>query len=1318
MDPLSLSVSIAGLATLAQTVVEKGYKYLRAVKDCGKDVRELMVETNVLCGVIDRLAKLAKDNEDDEGRDTLNGSLSSYGRSLLADKTVIATIPDYVAACRRTLDEIHDILQKFETEAEKTRLAVNASVDAKALTPKKGNVMALLSRADLKWPLSKTRTLSLIQVLERHKSTCSLALSMTEISSMRSVLDQTRAIKDDVIELKADQKKLLQMNMAQEKARKLKQIRRWLSPVDPAIYHSTAREMYQKDTGRWIFDIPEYIQWIQSSESALWIHAIPGAGKTMLASLIIENVSSSRDIGFAYFYCSYKNVDSQRPTNILGSLIVQLAHLNPGAFQEVWEYYENCSLNGGRPDRPNEATLCKLLKSISRKFDEVTIVIDGLDECGSAAETFEVDRPQFVLTLATLHNATFHNIRLLILSRDEVDIRAGLRDFPSISIAAKLEDLRRYVDTMSSKLKVKDQVLRHEMIETLANGAEGMFEWVRCQIDYLGLLPTDRERRKALKKLPPTLPAIYIRLLEYLDSRFPPVTQVYIRRTLTWLTVATAPLSMPELAEAISIDENSGTFDREAIPDEAAVRQWCSTFIKVEPKTKLVTLSHFTVKEFLESDESTISSSVASKYLVSRQEAFNYIVHTILTYLSSDVFNRVWSEFNNSDNVEGVVEAEIRNAYRFYDYAASRLPEYLNHYDYELEESIPFRRLFTDKPTNAFYLMCLYWNTRRTQGRIDRLSSVATASGLLLPRTVERLLDEGGNPNYGPDSHQTPLSLAINYTLRTLKYKGIFQLVPCDTSDKNFKLRRLEVVKLLISAGANINTPVQVLGIYKVPISYLHLPLCSPLSSAITIHLSDVSLLLLERGARVTQDVEGLGAQYVFLKFFLFEKYCFRYLDMNKVLEIIVERSNDIAVQDLVEQSKNDSGYSMRWPSLNNIDREALRIALDEKEWQMAGALLPKVPLAAHYPLCFSSSSDGRAALQNRYSADSLFSVFDGRDEPAVVDLAIRHGLLSKSDIALFHIASWLNNPSKAQSQHSSNLGTISQTGDLGKVIHRAARMRDSRYLETLISNGRDLNERDAHGNTPLHYAAQIPLPRNVELLVQNGARVHLTTGKWGENSLHTALIKDYHNVFDILLRETTDKDDLIQAMNSTTDCVTVLFIAASQGMLDPIKQLLDAGAKVDLLPDSKNPWDTPLFAACHSGHREVVELLLSRGAQLEVPDTMHGTARKAARDGGQDEILTVLDEWEQSRSSRVDLKPDNNAQAWSAQELEVDCENVPPDSKDSPLPSGEITVSTQVAGACDTLETDSVQVTDLPKPLKLTPPSPESSASGTSGHV
>ena len=57
-EPLSFVGSIVAVATLAEVVVAKGYQYLKAVKDCPQDVRRLMAEVNVLCGVLDRLGKL------------------------------------------------------------------------------------------------------------------------------------------------------------------------------------------------------------------------------------------------------------------------------------------------------------------------------------------------------------------------------------------------------------------------------------------------------------------------------------------------------------------------------------------------------------------------------------------------------------------------------------------------------------------------------------------------------------------------------------------------------------------------------------------------------------------------------------------------------------------------------------------------------------------------------------------------------------------------------------------------------------------------------------------------------------------------------------------------------------------------------------------------------------------------------------------------------------------------------------------------------------------------------------------------------------
>ena len=68
-DPLSIVASICGIASLADTVVTKAYKYLKAVRECEEEVRSLIVELNVFSAVLGRLARLAKDNEDEDDDD-------------------------------------------------------------------------------------------------------------------------------------------------------------------------------------------------------------------------------------------------------------------------------------------------------------------------------------------------------------------------------------------------------------------------------------------------------------------------------------------------------------------------------------------------------------------------------------------------------------------------------------------------------------------------------------------------------------------------------------------------------------------------------------------------------------------------------------------------------------------------------------------------------------------------------------------------------------------------------------------------------------------------------------------------------------------------------------------------------------------------------------------------------------------------------------------------------------------------------------------------------------------------------------------------
>lgn len=68
-DPLSFVASVIAIASLAGTVATKGYEYIKAVQRCPGEVRSLIAEVNVLCGVLERLRlMLQADEAEHDGR--------------------------------------------------------------------------------------------------------------------------------------------------------------------------------------------------------------------------------------------------------------------------------------------------------------------------------------------------------------------------------------------------------------------------------------------------------------------------------------------------------------------------------------------------------------------------------------------------------------------------------------------------------------------------------------------------------------------------------------------------------------------------------------------------------------------------------------------------------------------------------------------------------------------------------------------------------------------------------------------------------------------------------------------------------------------------------------------------------------------------------------------------------------------------------------------------------------------------------------------------------------------------------------------------
>ncbi len=198
------------------------------------------------------------------------------------------------------------------------------------------------------------------------------------------------------------------------------QIEKWLSPADPSTNYNEALKKRHIGTGQWLLQDARYSRWKEApSRSFLWLNGIPGCGKTILSSTVIENLENDAATNtILYFYFTFTDTAKQTLEYALRALTSQLYHSKP----DIQKYLDACfaSHDNGRK-QPSVDTLCRILDEMIRQIGEVWIVLDALDECPSK------DRRREAL-LEWVYNAyTRHqNIHLLATSRPEDDIYSAI----------------------------------------------------------------------------------------------------------------------------------------------------------------------------------------------------------------------------------------------------------------------------------------------------------------------------------------------------------------------------------------------------------------------------------------------------------------------------------------------------------------------------------------------------------------------------------------------------------------------------------------------------------------------------------------------------------------------------------------------------------------------------------------------------------------------------------------------------------------------------------------------------------------------------
>ena len=164
----------------------------------------------------------------------------------------------------------------------------------------------------------------------------------------------------------------------------------------------------------------------------------------------------------------------------------------------------------------------------------------------------------------------------------------------------------------------------------------------------------------------------------------------------------------------------------------------------------------------------------------------------------------------------------------------------------------------------------------------------------------------------------------------------------------------------------------------------------------------------------------------------------------------------------------------------------------------------------------------------------------------------------------------------------------------LAGPIHDAVMNGNIDEVQWQLDAGVDVNEESSKGLAPLHYAANAGHNDIVELLIERGANVNATDSGKGATPLDYAHWGDHEEVIETLNAHNAQREH--EKGGKGIGQSSLIHDAALDGDIDEVQRQLDAGVDPNL-KNSKGA--TPLFYAVYGGHLEIVELLITRGADV-----------------------------------------------------------------------------------------------------------------------
>jgi len=239
----------------------------------------------------------------------------------------------------------------------------------------------------------------------------------------------------------------------------------WLTSVDYAPQQNDFIARRQEGTGQWLLDSIMYQSWRETNKQTLFCPGIPGAGKTILTSIVVDHLCSKYQtnfsVGIAYLYCNFRQKHEQKAQDLLTSLLKQLSQERSTLPDSVKSLYDK---HKEKRTRPSLDEISRTLQSVVSTYTRVIIIVDALDECQVS------DDSRAILLSELFSLQTRHEVNIFATSRPIPQITDQFNGSVRLEICAQNEDVRKYLDVRISRLestflkpyreKIKDKITK------------------------------------------------------------------------------------------------------------------------------------------------------------------------------------------------------------------------------------------------------------------------------------------------------------------------------------------------------------------------------------------------------------------------------------------------------------------------------------------------------------------------------------------------------------------------------------------------------------------------------------------------------------------------------------------------------------------------------------------------------------------------------------------------------------------------------------------------------------------------------------------